>query len=147
MNYTQNLRLPQWEGSDRIHHDDFNEAFGKIDTALAGGVKIATGSYVGTGLVGPGQPTTLSFDFTPKLVAVMTNGANFVFKQDVAHWALFVRGVTEYQTRYASDNINGRTAHVQWGEHSVSWYLDSSTYYDAAQLNGSGKTYYYVAIG
>ncbi len=34
MNYTQNLHLPQWEGSDRIHHDDFNEAFRKIDKAI-----------------------------------------------------------------------------------------------------------------
>ena len=35
MDYTQNLHLPQWVATDRIHHDDFNDAFGRIDTAVA----------------------------------------------------------------------------------------------------------------
>ena len=35
MTTTQNLHLPQWEASDRIHHDDFNDAFAAIDTAVA----------------------------------------------------------------------------------------------------------------
>ena len=34
MNHTQNLNLPQFAETDRIHHDDFNEAFDKIDAAV-----------------------------------------------------------------------------------------------------------------
>ena len=34
MNYTQNYQLPQWESSDRILMDDFNEAMEKLDAGL-----------------------------------------------------------------------------------------------------------------
>ena len=35
MDYTQNLNLPQFEETDRIMHGDFNDAFDKIDAAVA----------------------------------------------------------------------------------------------------------------
>ena len=44
MDYTQNLNLPQFAETDRIHHDDFNEAMAKIDTAVAAMPRIVTGS-------------------------------------------------------------------------------------------------------
>ena len=34
MNQTTNLHLPQFAETDRIHHDDFNDAFSKIDAAV-----------------------------------------------------------------------------------------------------------------
>ena len=35
MNYTQNYQLPQWESSDRILMDDFNDAMEKIEGGLS----------------------------------------------------------------------------------------------------------------
>lgn len=34
MDYTQNLHLPQWEETDRIQMDDFNDAMERIDAAI-----------------------------------------------------------------------------------------------------------------
>ena len=36
MEKTANYQLPQWVKSDQIKMDDFNDAFGKIETALSG---------------------------------------------------------------------------------------------------------------
>ena len=68
MNETVNLHLPQWEATDRIHHDDFNDAFAAIDTAVAasGNCHIYTGSYEGDGTSG----RTIDLGFTPKLLIV-----------------------------------------------------------------------------
>lgn len=47
---------------------DFNEAFSKIDTAIAGaGAKIATGIYVGN----DESPRTIPLDFTPSAVLII----------------------------------------------------------------------------
>ena len=49
MNYTQNYQLPQWESSDRILMDDFNDAMEKIEGGLGEKIGIVTGSYTGNG--------------------------------------------------------------------------------------------------
>ena len=49
MTETNNLHLPQWEETDRIHHDDFNDAMAKIDTAVTEKARIVTGTYTGDG--------------------------------------------------------------------------------------------------
>lgn len=36
MNYTPNYQLPQWVESDRVLMTDFNDAMGKVDTAIKG---------------------------------------------------------------------------------------------------------------
>ena len=36
METTENYKLPQWEKQDQIRMDDFNDAFGKIESALSG---------------------------------------------------------------------------------------------------------------
>ena len=49
MNYTQNYQLPQWEKDDRIMMDDFNDAFGQLETALNNKCHMLIGTYVGNG--------------------------------------------------------------------------------------------------
>ena len=49
MNYTQNYQLPQWEKTDRIMMDDFNNAFGRLETALNGKCHLLVGTYQGNG--------------------------------------------------------------------------------------------------
>ena len=64
MDYTQNLNLPQFEATDRIHHDDFNDAFDKIDAL--GGQRIEIGSYIGDGTAS----RTITLSHTPKLLFI-----------------------------------------------------------------------------
>ena len=48
--------------------------FNEVGSGM-GGVKIASGSYVGTGTYGVNNPTRITFDFTPKFVCVHAGGA------------------------------------------------------------------------
>lgn len=142
MNYTQNLRLPQFDGSDRIHHDDFNEAFDKIDEALAGGVKIATGSYMGTGSTGANNPCSLTFDFAPKLIFVASATCNS--SNPKIFPLIGINGVSHTcrQVGYTS----GSTYKCTWtfSGNTVSWYSDNGV---EGQMNYSGERYVYVAFG
>ena len=115
MNYTQNLRLPQWEGSDRIHHDDFNEAFGKIDAAVSGKVNMLAGTYTGNGAAS----RTINLGFTPKVVIVWQNGAiqyNSYYYGGAAlegtsfpGVSLAENGFTIYKNNAAMTNVNDLT--------------------------------------
>ena len=137
MTTTQNLSLPQWEENDRIHHDDFNEAFQTLDTMP----RIATGSYVGTGEYGEDHPNTLTFDFVPKLV-IVSECSNYKYRM-IAH-----RGVTRH-CNHLGNNINYGMVKLTWGGDSLTWYCTSgsSNSPTEGQMNKSGTTYYYLAIG
>lgn len=83
-------------------------------------VKMETGSYVGTGTYGADNPNELTFPFEPKLVIIM---------QD---------------TGRSSGRIWAGNGH--WGTlegNTLSWYESTA----ANQMNTSGSTYYYVALG
>ena len=47
MEYTENYHLNQWEPTDRVLREDFNEDNRKIDAALNGKTEIVIGSYDG----------------------------------------------------------------------------------------------------
>ena len=73
MNYTQNYQLPQWESSDRILMDDFNEAMEKIEGGLSDlSDRIVIGSYVGDGT----SERVIPLPFTPKIVLVSGYAGN-----------------------------------------------------------------------
>lgn len=149
MKHTEHYQLSQFESDDRIMKEDFNADNAKIDAALAGmgNCRIATGSYTGDGQCGTDKPVTLTFPFSPQMVVIMTNGANFIFREDIAHWAILVRGVTSFRARYSTSNINGTSYAVEWGENTVSWHAAGNSSCAEGQLNISGRVYYYVAIG
>lgn len=105
--------------------------------------KYETGSYEGTGAVGSAVPNTLTFDFTPKIVIV--SGGNYT--------AVYVNPFTTCAGFFTTGTMNHT---VTWGTNSVSWYGNryaviggSSGEIETAryQLNESGETYHYVAIG
>lgn len=101
-----------------------------------GAPKIETGSYVGTGTAGGGTPNTLTFNFTPKLVCISSDGYN----QSVSTQFISPR------TNGYSLNGNGvKMLSVSWSGNSVSWY--SSANQALEQMNSSGITYGYIAIG
>lgn len=94
------------------------------------GVKIATGSYTGTGTYGSSNPNSLTFDFEPKLVVVRATGG------DGGHsWII---GCNH------GKGGNDAWITITWNSNTVAWYHNSSADY---QLNASGTKYYYLAIG
>lgn len=157
MGKTANYGLPKWEKSDFIKMDDFNDLTHKLDAALkaeadaraekADGAAIAAlqksigtvgktcrlvyGSYVGDGRVGENQPVSLSFDFYPAAVLVTANSGGLP--------AVFIHGCTRAQSPTRYDMT------VSWTDNGLNWSFNGSSGYDV--LNGSGATYYYVALG
>lgn len=99
--------------------------------------KIATGSYMGTGTYGASNPNSLTFDFPPKAVVIVSKALNYKI------FALFVNGV----------NKDGYVGLCQYGSSSsmftgsfdgntLSWYCT-----DSAELQLNMRTYDYFAIG
>ena len=104
---------------------------------LGGGARIEVGSYVGTETYGKSNPNTLTFGFDPQLVAIFapSKDGNYAYK-------LFMLRNVLGASIFDSDG-NNRGVIITWSEKSVSWYSSSSTY----QMNYSGYTYNYIAIG
>ena len=142
MDYTQNLHLPQFAETDRIHHDDFNDAMSRIDAAVTacGNCRIATGTYTGTGEYGEEHPNTLTFDFAPKVIYIRYGNASWY--GDTVFFPGMTRGYVQFQ------NNSGGDITITWsnGGRTVSWCSPS---YAGAQLNllNSENPYYYIAIG
>lgn len=90
---------------------------------MPGAPKIEMGSYVGTGTYGADNPNSLTFSFVPKVLLIV-----------------------EYVWLYGKDSgsTGSYYATLTWTDNTVSWYYSSSA---DRQLNKSGTTYNYVAIG
>ena len=104
------------------------------------GVKIATGSYTGTGTYGASNPNSLTFEFEPKFI--------FISSLKGSEYMQSMKGNTGFlfNNNESSDASNV----ITWGKNSVSWYTDgtaSSSVKPSKQLNWSGVTYNYIAIG
>ena len=134
MDYTQNLNLPQFAESDRIHHDDFNDAMEKLDAAVAacGNCKIVTGSYVGTGSYGVNNKNTLIFDARPNFVVI--GGEYTIFA---------LRPMADGATLRSSGLNQTYGAKLSWSGNSISWYAES---FAALQCNSADVTYHYMAL-
>ena len=118
--------------------------------------QIATGSYVGTGHLGPNYPMSINVGFTPKLFWVglkdysAANGVMAGMMLDVGRQeenGLFIYPGTKF---ICSPNS---TTHyyvtVTWGS-TMSWsggYYTDNTESGEYQYNKAGVTYYWVAIG
>ena len=110
--------------------------------------KIATGSYVGTGTsdaYGGTKQNSLTFDFEPKMLAVVADGDNMFFAG-----FLIVRGQTY------SDGIGSFTnstvalnLHITWSGNTVSWLSNNRTDVGTKypQVNAENTTYRCVALG
>ena len=106
-----------------------------LDEVTAFPCQVYTGSYVGTGTYGASNPTTLTFPFEPKAV--------FISGMAGPSWAA-ARMLRNDVYGNIQVNTTVSTVHTSWDGNSVQWY---DTTAPASQLNVSGNTYYYVAIG
>ena len=114
---------------------DFYDLWGEVIPT----VKIATGSYVGTGTYGVDNPNTLTFPFEPKVVFIGYGDTEAV---TIRGSFCFVRGA--YTAGSTVSSSSSYTVLLEWDGNTVSWYSGTN---QGVQLNATGKTYYYVAIG
>lgn len=113
-----------------------NAALFKLRGLVDEACKITYGSYAGTGVYGKDNPNSLTFDFEPKVIFI-SNGSQYATYDEYILWA--VRGAT-YPI---SDYNNALNVSMTWNGNTVSWYGGNKE----RQLNVSGQTYVYVAIG
>lgn len=115
--------------------------------ALDAGIKIATGSYTGTGTYGASNPNSLTFDFEPKLLFVARKNFaynNILWFKDVTHALALHSYASESNGTSDQTSISGSKVVVTASGNTVSWYSSNGA---EAQLNSSDFTYQYVAIG
>jgi len=143
-NYTEHFGLNQWAAEDHVLREEFNADNAKIDAALYARPRMAMGSYVGTGTYGENNPTTLNFDFEPKLVVIRKS-----IRNASRSGAIFVSGQSSSPgPEYFDDTTDAGYLTVWWDKNTVCWFTNSTTS-DMAdrQMNKKDATYYYVALG
>lgn len=147
MQHTNQYQFNLIENTDTFSPDPLNENAEKmeeelaelsksIEEAAAGCAKIAIGSYSGTDTYGKSKPMKLTFGFTPQVVLVLRSTAALHSTYGASLMLIRPNATGCVDTNYSVT--------VTWGEDSVSWYSTDNQVY---QMNTSGWTYYYVAIG
>jgi hypothetical protein len=112
--------------------------------------KIQTGTYVGTGSNKEAGANSITFDFVPKIIFFHTFGKSnyhspFAF--------LSVGDLTSEYKAHAFTTYDGNeTENANYAKivgTTVSWYTTTSAsgFVGNAQMNTSGATYYWIAIG
>lgn len=102
---------------------------------------IETGSYVGTGTYGSGNPNTLTFRFEPKFVHIQ---AGNIGKEDNSgfKFAFFVLGTKGFSIGPGSVN-ELYNLNAKFDGNTLSWYLGNA----AQQLNTKSANYFFIALG
>lgn len=148
-----------------------DEALNAIGGALALGVQIATGSYVGTGTFGESNPNVLTFDFEPYAVFVFSDNYQVAETFQETAWSSggwrsvfsfslisFFRGgssveVAAMRPKDLNGNLGQTITNMPYTMegNTVSWKYTNTYGSDSlkarVQLNVSGTAYHYIAIG
>lgn len=102
---------------------------------------IETGSYVGTGTSGSGNPNTLTFGFEPKFVHIQSysigNGDSTGYG-----FAFFLSGTRGFTIGPSSSN-DLFSLNAKFNKNILSWYQDN----EYAQLNEKNVKYFFAALG
>ena len=110
----------------------------------AGGVRIATGSYTGTGTYGANNPCSLTFPFVPKLVVVENNGLVSYWASETGSGFVVLNGQETYYGRINSTSSNNETITFEWQGNTINWYSASGK---GRQCNTEGTVYRYLTLG
>ena len=119
---------------------------------VANGVKIEFGSYTGTGTYGQSNPNSLTFSFAPKYVWItggFVNAPYWTPRSLYANSASSLIYVPSMPTSYSIERYTLGTVSNGYGKRSadgktIYWYHINNA---DNQLNYSGGTYHYMAIG
>lgn len=121
-----------------------------LQALIEGRAQVVSGSYVGTGTNGEENPNVLEFPFAPRIVALVSLGTDSM-GPDFLNFRWMVRPLEA--SSWNSNFNTSTTGTVSWGDDgkSVSWWVQPTgtnmSSGPSAQLNTSGKTYHYIAIG
>lgn len=152
-NYTEHYGLCQWEATDQVRREEFNEDNAKVDTALQdlknadmrldeklssqataiqklGNCELYTKTYMGTGSYGEDSPTQLVFPSKPWLLAIISKEDGSIM--------IAVNGQPTSWNRRTGAAWNNFT----WSGNTVSWWSNS----DSNQMNSLGVEYQVVAL-
>lgn len=150
------MNVTPFQSSDSFNMAGFNNMISQInsgvDSEIANLPKVVFGSYVGTGLSGEDNPCVLTFDFAPKIVCVSDEYgilASVDWADNFFINACFVESWPSTFDPAAGFGLKGqRCGRRSEDGKTISWYNSISVSDSAGrQLNESGKTYYYMAIG
>lgn len=112
-----------------------------LDQVMGFPCQIYTGSYVGTGTYGEDNPNTLTFPFRPKMWSVVgTTRPDTDYYASLSNVCFLPWGLDGNARLYGSGSL---TATISYEDNTVEFYSSNTS----PQLNNSGETYYYVAIG
>lgn len=125
-----------------------------IHQSLDGRVRIAAGTYIGTGTYGEEYPCTLTFPFFPKFVYLFKIPSIYAVTGNLSgasrtDQVIIPSQISSFQV---IENIDGSLGNVtnqvtfSDADNSISWYT-SSRNNAAAQMNKAEQTYGYFAIG
>lgn len=120
-------------------------------------VRIATGSYTGTGTYGKSNPNSLTFDFPVKVLFITAYSQK---PYDIAEVGSYTGGSDEYTTGSLvetwpttfNSGVGFGQSSYKYGRKSADgktfeWYTFGGGDYAYYQANESGKIYRYIAIG
>ena len=151
--------------ADKLPNDAFQQIKTLIDNVQSSAdskARFQMGSYVGTGTYGNKNPCSLTFDFVPKVVYISQPTSIEVQGDDgqyiiYSHFIQMVNAASIGNGLFLQRNIGQSTDTQQnsvvscsFNDKTVSWYnlVSSNIAGDAIlQMNNSGTTYYYIAIG
>ena len=102
-NYTEHYGLCQWEATDQVRREEFNQDNTKVDAALnalaekdtalesavsaiasaAGDCQMELFTYTGTGTYGEGKPTRITFSTLPDIFIIVGDKSIYLGRGDV----------------------------------------------------------------
>ena len=142
INFTENYSLSQWERTDQVRMEDFNEDNAKIDAALKaesdaraalqtalnakGNCRIVCQTYTGNGAV----TKTLTFPGKPLIVFIGNTGVEF---------CALVNGCSRVDPNFYGSHYS----EVSWSGSSVSVTRVSSS---GSNMNSDGMRYTAIAL-
>lgn len=145
-------------------HSDIRALISAAQSAASGGAKIQTFSYTGNGKWGESNPNSVTFSFTPKIVALIasvriSDGVITRYVPGSCYWITLMDvvpttysnnvglgyhydGMSSYPTYFGKKSTDGKT--LYWYSH---YAIDTSNDASVLQFNATGNTYHGIAIG
>lgn len=152
-NYTENYGLCQWEATDQVRREEFNQDNVKVDTALdtlaqtitqqkelleeqqESITKLGNGQLYITNYTGDGETKTMSHTFPHKPVVVMIVDMR---KDFLANGRDIIACQGKTIPTVGDDELQ-----ITWSGNTMSWFYSGST---EVLLNSPNQTYQIVAI-
>ena len=128
---------------------------GAIEAAKEEGLRIATGTYKGTGKSGSGNKNKITFPFPPKFLFIEATATNGTSTANSPAYLVGIpsTGILYLMIVYGSINIGFANTSASTGalpctlKNNVLQWWENSNNSPQTQLNDSAQTYAWIAIG